>query len=223
VILSGSTANPRNHQPAGHESAEEAAKTAAAKRKPPLEDERVFSPPDKKTPKLLSKLEKAVGGPLPLSLRAWYEQVGGVSLMGSDSALNAVNFSNRGILQQFEALQKHGPPAPPVGHDFAPDPLVIYPVEELLDQLSEREDDEESEHQVVISPDDLHKANISGDAYYLTLPNARADFKFDDRHKTAFVNYLRVTFQWGGFPGWERYSNPPRKEIAELSEGPLPL
>ena len=204
----------------------EAARQAAADRKPPLEDPQVFNPPDKKTARNLTKLEKIAGGPLPLSLRAWYEQVGGVSLIGSHEVLNAVSFSNRGILSRFASLQSGGVPEPPVGADFAPDPLVIYPVEELLDQASNREDDDacgDEELELVLSPDDLHKANISGDAYYIALPDARADFQFDDWHKTTFVNYLRITFAWGGFPGWERYNNPPRKELAELSESLLPL
>jgi hypothetical protein len=38
-------------------------------------------------------------------------------------------------------------------------------------------------------------------------------------HKTTFVNYLRITFRWGGFPGWERDSNPPHEAIARLTEG----
>jgi hypothetical protein len=33
----------------------------------------------------------------------------------------------------------------------------------------------------------------------------------------------RKVFQWGGFPGWERSKNPPSKDLAELSEGLLPL
>jgi hypothetical protein len=63
--------------------AERAAKQAAAPRKRPLQDPNVFRPPAKNTPKLVSKIEKKAGGPLPLSLSAWYEQVGHVSLMGS--------------------------------------------------------------------------------------------------------------------------------------------
>ena len=203
-----------------------AAKSAAAKRKPPLEDPNVFSPPDAETPPLLAKLEEAARGPLPLSLRAWYEQVGGVSLMGSDPVLNAADFSNRNVLQQFQSLMAQRAPVPPTGEECAPDPLVIYPLEALMEDLPDGDEDGEGgEHklQLVISPDDLHKANISGDAYYLTLPDARADFQFDDWHKTTFVNYLRITFQWGGFPGWERSKSPPRKELAELSEGLLPL
>jgi hypothetical protein len=203
-----------------------AAKEAAARKKPPLEGPYVFSPPDAETPGLLERLEKAAGGPVPLSLRAWYEQVGGVSLMGSDPVLNPVDFSNRSVLQQFQSLLRGAMPIPSPGEECAPDPLVIYPLDALMDDLLD-EDSEESddgeELQLVISPDDLHKANISGDAYYITLPDAGADFKFDDWHKTTFVNYLRKVFQWGGFPGWERSQNPPRKELAELSEGLLPL
>jgi hypothetical protein len=203
------------------------AKEAAASRKPPLEDPYVFSPPDAETSRLLERLEKAAGGPVPLSLRAWYEQVGGVSLMGSDPVLNAVDFSNRNVLQQFQSLAaQRAMPIPTAGDECAPDPLVIYPLDALMDDLLD-EDSEESrdgeELQLVISPDDLHKANISGDAYYITLPDAGADFKFDDWHNNTFVNYLRKVFQWGGFPGWERSKNPPHKEIAELTAGLLPL
>lgn len=196
-----------------------AAKEAAARRKPPLEDPYVFSPPDAETPALLERLEKSAGGPVPLSLRAWYEQVGGVSLMGSDPVLNAVDFSNRSVLQQFQSLVQGDMPISPPREECAPDPLVIYP----LDALMDFPDKDGHELQLVISPDDLHKANISGDAYYITLPDARADFQFDDWHKTTFVNYLRKVFQWGGFPGWERSKNPPSKDLAELSEGLLPL
>jgi hypothetical protein len=40
------------------------------------------------------------------------------------------------------------------------DPLVIYPIEELLDQLSDREcEGLEEPIELVIAPDDLHKAN----------------------------------------------------------------
>ena len=37
------------------------------------------------------------------------------------------------------------------------------------------------------------------------------------------VNYLRRTFEWGGFPGWARDTNPPRDLIAKLTEGLLSL
>jgi hypothetical protein len=216
--------------------AAKAGEAAASKRKPALEDAHVFDPPDRKTPQLIKRLEQRAGGPLPLSLQAWYEQVGGVSLMGSHPVLNPADFSNRNVLNQFESLMGSQPimgsrpiMTPPPGEETLPDPLVIGPLEELLgmDELLGGEDAEQRDPghklQLMISPDDLHKANISGDAYYITLPDARADFQFDDWHRTTFVNYLRITFQWGGFPGWERSPNPPHKEISQLSLDLLPL
>src|SRR5438270_5716592 len=56
---------------------------------------------------------------------------------------------------------------------------------------------------------------------YTTLfrsPNAGVDGVFTDWHKTTFVNYLRIAFKWGGFPGWERYPSRPEKELAALAE-----
>jgi hypothetical protein len=44
-----------------------------------------------------------------------------------------------------------------------------------------------------------------------------------EAHKLTFVEYLRLSFQWGGFPGWEKYENRPEKELAFLREGLLPI
>jgi hypothetical protein len=40
---------------------------------------------------------------------------------------------------------------------------------------------------------------------------------------TSFSGYIRKSFEWGGFPGWERYSARPDKLIAYLKEGLLPV
>ncbi|HEY1342196.1 MAG TPA: hypothetical protein VGF59_32030, partial [Bryobacteraceae bacterium] len=187
-MLEGLKAIKAKMAPMLEKAAAEAAKAAAAARKPPLEDPQVFRPPDKTTPRLLAQLEKSAGGPLPLSLRAWYEQVGGVSLMGSHPVLNAVEFSNRNVLTQFAMMQSgQGAPVPSPDEDCQADPLVVFPLEELLGQAGDGENGDGEGLQVAIAPDDLHKANISGDAYYLTLPDARADFHFDDWHNTTFV------------------------------------
>src|SRR5579862_4028965 len=123
-MLEGLRAMTTRMAPLLDQVAAKASKAAAASRKPPLEDPQVFSPPDRKTPGLLKKLEQAAGGPLPLSLRAWYEQVGGVSLMGSHAVLNAVDFSNQDVLKQFQSLTgPHLAPAPPAEAEYAPDPL----------------------------------------------------------------------------------------------------
>jgi len=62
------------------------------------------------------------------------------------------------------------------------------------------------------------------DSYTVQLPNAAADAVLEgEAHKITFVEYLRLSFQWGGFPGWEKYANRPEKELAFLREGLLPL
>ena len=183
----------------GAERKAKAAKAAAKKRKHPLEDKQVFHPPDKATPKQLAKLEKLAGGPVPVSMRAWYEMVGGVSLMGSHPLLN---------------------PNPPNENEL-PDPLVMISLEEML-AMTEGEGEGDGV-QVMVAPDALHKADISGDGYYLSLPDRGADFIFDDGIGATFVNYLRRVFAWGGFPGWEQANNPPRDLIAQLSDGLAPV
>jgi hypothetical protein len=225
---------------------EQASAAASASRKPPLQDERVYGPPTAEAPALIAQLERAAGGPLPLSLRAWYEEVGSVSLRGSDPVLNpgSGDQPRRNAVESFAQylsvprerapgeslsdwyarLQGRRPQMtalPQRDENSLPDPLVVYPIDILLGQLSDREEDEEAE--LALAPDDLHKADISGDAYYVTLPEARADFRFGDWHKADFVDYLRAVFRWGGFPGWERAPNPPRAEIAALTEGLLPI
>jgi hypothetical protein len=175
-----------------------AAKAAAKKRKHPLDDEQVFCPPDKATAKRIAKLEKLAGGPLPMSLRAWCEEVGGVSLMGSHAVLNPKQAKE----------------------DELPDPLVVFPPQAMLEQCDEAEDDG---LQIAMAPDALHKADISGDAYYVKLPDRGADFIFDDGKGATFVNYLRKVFTWGGFPGWADANNPPRELIAQLSDDLLAI
>jgi hypothetical protein len=153
-----------------------------------------------RTANWLKSLEELAGGPLPLSLQAWYEQVGAVSLLGSHPAIN-----------------------PRDSPELLVDPLVIFPLGELCEEM-ETAEQEAGELLLPLSPDDYHKANMSGGPpYSLKIPDAGADARFSDWHQTSFVNYLRIAFQWGGFPGWERSANPPIKEIGELTHGLLPL
>jgi hypothetical protein len=180
-----------------------AAKVAESLKKPPLENPEVFDPPNSKTVGWLKKLEKAAGGPMPISVRAWYEQVGGVSLNGSHPAINP--------------RQSKEP-------SYAADPLMVAPPQDLIEML-EMEEDEDGEIRLWIAPDDLHKANVSGGSpYSIAIPNACADALFEDEwHHTTFVKYLRIAFQWGGFPGWQRNKKWPAEALARLTEGLLPI
>jgi uncharacterized protein DUF6745 len=148
--------------------------------------------PDARTAKRIQRFEKAVG-PLPLSIRAFYEVVGSVDLIG-----------------------RHPGFAPPSGN-LAPDPLVVIDIEEALAEL---EEEDEGDGALILAPDDLHKSNVSGgDPYEIGVPDPAADGRvLNERHDLRFVDYLRLCFRFGGFPGYEgRTDMPP--EIVRLREG----
>ena len=130
---------------------------------------------------------------MPLSIRAFFEVVGEVNLIGTHASI-----------------------APHSG-EVAPDPLVV----EAFDEgMVEYDEDDETPVSLMIAPDDLHKANTSGgDPYAIAIPDPRADgLVLNERHALMFVDYLRLCFKFGGFPGYEgRVFVPP--EIEALSSG----
>jgi hypothetical protein len=154
---------------------------------------RAHVPPDAGTWSQITALEKETGT-LPLSLRAFYDVVGSVDLMGPHATLS---------------------PGP--GSPFASDPLVVLSAEDALDASGGEDSDA-----VLISPDDLHKAGQSGgDVYEIQVPENRADGQLlNERHNLLFVDYLRLAFRFGGFPGFDGVEKPP-VEIGILRHGLL--
>ena len=135
-------------------------------------------PPDKASGEDLSALEEAVG-PLPISLVAFWEQVGSVDLVGMHP----------------EWVK-------------GSDPFVIDPPKAAVSQLDAKDERMKSlgHFEASLAPDDLHKDNISGgSAYAVQLPDPGADFLFrNERHNLYFVHYLRFAIlHFGGFPGLE--------------------
>lgn len=137
------------------------------------------------------KVEKKLG-PLPMSLKAWWEIVGAVNLMGSHDLLcGSVGLS---------------------------DPLWIYPPEATL------EDNEESE--CILAPDRYHKHGYSGGApYAIGMPSPTADaLVLYEPNEVQFVDYLRLCFRYGGFPGLQDdETRIPAREMAILTEGLLEI
>lgn len=152
-----------------------------------------LTPPSKTMHADMAELESEAGL-LPLSLIAFWQEVGAVDFVGMH-------------------------PAWPEGLD----PLVVDPPEGALSFLFDEEDGEESSGKFAgLAPDDLHKDNVSGgDPYGVRLPNPSADFLFvDERHGLLFVPYLRLAIlRWGGFPGLDVQSvqfEPLNSLLAEL-------
>lgn len=162
----------------------------------------VFTPPAANVDALNAKVERQAG-PLPLSLRVFYQVVGGVNLGGMEDWQYA-------------------------GGRYGPDPLFVYPLdEELADDCLDIDNlgYGEEPYRIAIAPDYYHKYGISGGGpYEVAFPDPAIDAPLlDEWHNTTLVNYLRICFRWGGMPGFEQCSQPPIKEIAYLTEGLLPI
>jgi hypothetical protein len=163
-------------------------------------DVQAFVPPPADIVVQLDRLEARVGR-LPFALRCWFEEVGLVNLIG-----------------------RH----PTWKYDYT-DPLVIEaPVDFVESEYEQWEADrgtawDRGAFVIDLAPDYLHKANVSGGApYSMAVGNEGIDGLFLwEPHQTTFVNYLRICFRWGGFPGLRGYSPPP--ELERLTRDLLPI
>ena len=154
-------------------------------------------------PQAIAALEGRVG-PIPLSLCAWWEVGGSADLRGTH-------------------------PAWPDPRTWRyPDPLVLLPIEEALVDLNDYVYSEfnhapppGAQYPLTIAPDDAHKADVSGgEPYSIMVPAATADALLrEEWHETTLVNYLRICFRWGGFPGFARYPERPTELLSFLAHG----
>lgn len=147
---------------------------------------------------IIHDIEQFTGAPLPPSLLAFWNTVGGIDFVW--------NYENE-------------KPAPDLGPDLAMvemDPLCVGPPAHMKDLLAEWEErrskvdpDLDDPCNLDLAPDHHHKANISGGSPYgVELPYLGADPIFvHEEHGLPFVDYLRLAFRWGGFPRLERHQD----------------
>jgi hypothetical protein len=149
--------------------------------------ENVFMQPKKDVLKKIAKLETRVGA-LPLSICAFYELVGSVNLAGRFAGWETL------VLNEEE-----------VKTDY----LQVLSIDECFELGFEFETEPNNDSSVYlnVSIDDFTKAGFSGGGpYAIRVPNASFDTTLEDAwFETTFINYLRFSFQWGGFPGLSRY------------------
>lgn len=130
-------------------------------------------------------------GPLPIALRAWYEEVGTVCLLGAHPRLS-----------QYQSIDPASVTAP------LSDPLFIHEIDLLgepgdyssgdvaIDQLLG------PRYRLTLAPDLWFKSGSSGGGYtevLLPAPTMDALLVSADWPGFSFTNYLRLSFQWGGF------------------------
>jgi hypothetical protein len=169
--------------------------------------------PPANTPQLLAVLERKAGH-VPLSLRAWWEIIGEVSLLGvfADSWKSTQGF--------------------PLN-----DALEIVPLSYVLEEIEQWEANPErgQTFEAPLSADIYHKANLSGGAEYsVVLPDGRIDAPL--RHvimlipgprpghwaqvetNETFVGYLRRSLMWAGFPGYATAEKPLERDASRVRE-----
>lgn len=160
-----------------------------------------FASPPNDVQTLIQNLEARVGT-LPLSIRAWYETIGAVNLVGDTSLWE----------KKDEPLDV--------------DPLVVESITLNLDSLDSWERDNEElggtlpPFTLAISPDVDLKFGASGAGEYdIALPNPGIDAILEGEwHETTFVNYLRICLRAGGFPTPEDGIPLPRRAVRTLTE-----
>jgi hypothetical protein len=161
------------------------------------------NPPKENIDKEILEFEQLKGvGKLPLSLSLFWQIVGDVDWMGYHPLWPAYS-----------------------------DPLVVYPIEAAISDYEDwryavnEGDAEAGQFGIPIAPDYFHKDNVSGGSpYQISVPNAGIDGILEhERHQTTFVNYLRICFAQGGFPGIKWYVGDIPQMMTQLSDGLLPI
>jgi hypothetical protein len=160
--------------------------------------------PDPDDSRFVQEVEQLTGAPVPISLAVFWKNVGGIDFVWN---------------------YKLGKDAPRLCGDIPldeADPLYVDAARYLFYRLAEWREEPPNlaageAWDLELAPDYLHKANISGGAPYgVALPAHAVDFAFKyERHDLDFVDYLRLAFRWGGFPGLENYS---RAEVTAFVE-----
>jgi hypothetical protein len=166
----------------------------------------------------LDEMEQEIG-PLSLSMRAWYEQVGAVNFVGYHAGWNALVRSFQPFLYQEGELA-------PLDLTSQCDPLQVC----VLDHQW-REQIRPLAKGWIFAPDRFCKNYSSGTAttYMFPVPNASADVlmwspPYLPQKRISFVHSLRVSLlQWAGFPGMMAWPRVPQEDLAFLTDGLLPF
>lgn len=164
----------------------------------------------------VDEIEQLVG-PVPLSMRAWYEEVGGVNFYGYHAEWAQRYRSWR------PSMLEHGISTALLSEC---DPLIVYPLDKALMTRLRREYKAGKPYPFEFAEDRYFKDYYNGSStpYVFHLPNASADsllycFAYDQ--PVTFVDYLRTAIlRWAGFPGLAQWpSDVPVDDIAFLTQG----
>jgi hypothetical protein len=196
-------------------------------------EEPILSPPKPGVGQRLAKLERMVGH-IPLSLRAWYEGVGGVNFVGTAPA-------GWWPPIQYEHGERDPDPrdrfvADLAGRTIGLDPIYLYSLDRVMSfaaidlrhmrRLARTGQSTVSHIRYLdFGPDVQGKSYSSGSGpYAIEVPNGGMDAPMlrSERYNTTFVGYLRLCLRWGGLPGLQQL-HPPPAELTFITKGLLPI
>lgn len=174
----------------------------------------------------LDAFEREIGS-LPLSLRAWYEAVGGVNFVGLHVGwLRLLDPTEEDARQREEYVR--GDVGIPFHRLAGLRPLFVPPLDP---RRATRDSKRQGSWRFELLPDRwslygvLRRDPAFTSPCTIDLPQRTADvvMVLDGRETMTFVGYLRRCFRWGGFPGWDRAGDYPEQDVTYLTEGLLAL
>jgi hypothetical protein len=163
-----------------------------------------------RVPEIMPECENA-GLLIPAALQAFFlEDLCAVSLLGTHPVL---------CPNGQAAL------ADPV--EFSPNPDFGAKLSEWEDRDPDDFDPDEFIVELCASPsakEQLMDGSLGERYYGIQLPDGSADAVLvGEPEGRTLVEYLRWSFQWAGFPGWEKQKKRPERELTILREGLLPV
>jgi hypothetical protein len=169
----------------------------------------IYTPPPEETERQIVQFEQETGL-LPLSLRAFYLEVGSVNFMGWNP--------------HWDRFFRSEPRA------IGIDPLMVVDFSEAVLEFPQWKEEyagveDAPPEPLYIAPGELEKYYTSGSGgYEMEFPNAAIDGRLlRERHNTTFVNYLRMCLRYGGISGLESIERFIEEELAYLRKDLLPI
>jgi hypothetical protein len=174
------------------------------------------TPPSPNDVAVFERMEAITQSLLPPSLQAFWTVVGGIDLVWDYKRDN--DPPNLGVALPMPEMD-------PLCVDCAGRAVHLFDTWE--EQRDQPDPDLIDPFDLDLAPDALHKANISGGPPYgVELPFYGADPLFaNEPHRLSFVDYLRLSFRWAGFPGLEAHADREdvRRFVATFGQGLEPF